>query len=160
VVIQVMARLFMPPLDDPFAVLQNALKAHRLGVNVDVVLVDIHGEATSEKMALAHTIDGRATLAVGSHTHIPTADAQIFPGGTAYQTDAGMCGDYDSVIGVIKQNSIDRFTKKQPTVRLEPALGEATLCGVFVESDDTTGLARHVAPLRLGGRLAPAWPLD
>ncbi len=160
VVIQVMARLFMPPLDDPFAALENALKAHRLGVNADVVLVDIHGEATSEKMALAHTVDGRVTLAVGSHTHIPTADAQILPGGTAYQTDAGMCGDYDSVIGVIKQNSIDRFTKTSPSVRLEPALGEATLCGVFVESDDATGLARHVAPLRLGGRLAPAWPLD
>ncbi len=159
VVLHVMTRLYMPRLDDPFHCIAELLKDHRLGVNTDAIVFDIHGEATSEKMALGHVVDGRVTLAVGSHTHIPTADAQIFPGGTAYQTDAGMCGDYDSVIGVIKQNSIDRFTGKVPSVRLGPALGEATLCGVYVESDDATGLAVRVAPLREGGRLAPAWPV-
>ncbi len=158
-VLHVMLRLFMNPLDDPFACVDAALAAHRLGATVDAIVFDIHGEATSEKMAMGHYADGRVSLAVGSHTHIPTADAQVLPGGTAYQTDAGMCGDYDSVIGVEKATSIARFVRKMPTERLKPAMGEATLCAVYCETDDATGLATRVAPLRLGGRLAEAWPV-
>ncbi len=159
-VIHVMTRLFMDPLDDPFGAVETALAAHRLGRTVDAIVVDIHGEATSEKMALGHFVDGRASMAVGTHTHVPTADAQVLPGGTAYQTDIGMCGDYDSVIGMKKEAPIARFTRKLPTERLAAAEGEATLCAVYVETDDATGLANRIAPLRLGGRLAPAWPAD
>ncbi|MEO5375755.1 MAG: YmdB family metallophosphoesterase [Alphaproteobacteria bacterium] len=157
-VMQVMGRLFMDPLDDPFAAVDLVLSQYRLMDRVQAAIVDVHGEATSEKMALGHLADGRASLVIGSHTHIPTADAQILPGGTAYQTDAGMCGDYNSVIGVVKEPSIARFVRKMPTERLSPAGGEATLCGVYLETDEVTGLARAVAPVRLGGRLAPAMP--
>ncbi len=157
-VAHVMCRLFMNPLDDPFAAADAVLADYPLLQSVNATVLDIHGEATSEKQALAHHVDGRVSLAVGSHTHVPTADAQVLPGGTAYQTDAGMCGDYDSVIGMGKENAILRFTRKMPTERLKPALGEATLCAVYVETDDATGLATRVAPLRLGGRLAEAWP--
>ena len=157
-VVHVMCRLFMNPLDDPFAGTAAALDGHVLGGSVNAAVLDIHGEATSEKMAMAHFVDGRVSLAVGSHTHVPTADAQILPGGTAYQTDAGMCGDYDSVIGMEKKTSILRFTRKMPTERLAPARGEGTLCAVYCETDDATGLARRVAPVRVGGRLAEALP--
>jgi 2',3'-cyclic-nucleotide 2'-phosphodiesterase len=157
-VANVMTRLFMDPLDDPFAALEALFAQHRLGATAQAILVDIHGEATSEKMALGHVCDGRASLAVGSHSHVPTADYQILPKGTAYQTDAGMCGDYDSVIGMKKENAILRFVRKIPGERLAPAEGPGTLCATFVETDDATGLARKIAPLRLGGRLAPAWP--
>jgi metallophosphoesterase (TIGR00282 family) len=157
-VLNVMGQVFMEPLDDPFACTKAELAKVRLGVTVDFVLVDVHCEATSEKMALGHFCDGQASMVVGSHSHVPTADAQVLAGGTAYQTDAGMCGDYDSVIGMEKEGPLRRFTRKLPDRRFEPALGEATLCAVYVESDDETGLARHVAPLRLGGRLAPEWP--
>jgi calcineurin-like phosphoesterase len=118
----------------------------------------VHAEATSEKMAIAHLADGRASLVVGTHSHVPTADAQILAGGTAYQTDAGMCGDYDSVIGMKKEISLARFIRKMPGERLAPADGPATVCGVYVETDDRTGLARRIEPVRLGGRLAPALP--
>jgi metallophosphoesterase (TIGR00282 family) len=158
-VMNLMGRLFMDALDDPFAAADRLLEEHRLGQEVDAAVIDFHGEASSEKMAMGHFTDGRASLVVGTHWHIPTADAQIFPGGTAYQTDVGMCGDYDSVIGMAKSMSIERFVKKMPTGRLEPAQGEATVCGVFVETDDKSGLAKRVAPLRVGGRLAPHWPL-
>ena len=157
-VVNLMGRLFMDALDDPFAALERALAEPRLGDTVDAVIVDIHAEATSEKMALAHLADGRASMVIGTHSHIPTADAQILPGGTAYQTDAGMCGDYDSVIGMKKETSIARFVRKMPGDRLAPAEGPATLCGVFLETDPATGLARRIEPLRLGGRLAPALP--
>ena len=157
-VIQVMGRLFMDALDDPFASLATALESVSLGGNVGAIVVDIHGEATSEKMALAHFVDGRVSLAVGSHSHIPTADTQILAGGTAYQTDAGMCGDYDSVIGMEKDAAIERFVTKMRGRRLSPAGGEASLCGVYVETDERSGLARLAAPLRLGGRLQPHWP--
>jgi len=157
-VVNVMTRLFMDPLDDPFPCLEEVLAAHRLGRTVDAIVVDVHGEATSEKMAIGHIVDGRVSLAVGSHTHVPTADAHILTGGTAYMTDAGMCGDYDSVIGMAKEISIARFTRKLPTERLVPARGEGTLCAVYLETDDGTGLARRVAPLRLGGVLSPCWP--
>jgi metallophosphoesterase (TIGR00282 family) len=156
-VVNAMARLFMDALDDPFAAVDAALAANPLGT-VDATIVDFHGEATSEKMAMGHFCDGRASLVVGTHSHVPTADAQILPGGTAYQSDAGMCGDYDSVIGMQKAAAIARFVRKMPGERLQAADGPATLCGLVVETDDATGLARRVAPLRLGGRLAPHWP--
>jgi hypothetical protein len=156
-VIQVMCRLFMEPLDDPFAALEAELARHPLGT-VHAIVVDVHGEATSEKMALGHFADGRTSLVVGSHSHIPTADAQILPHGTAYLTDAGMCGDYDSVIGMKKDTAIARFTRKVPGDRLSPAEGPGTLCGLFVDTDDATGLARQVAMVRLGGRLAESVP--
>ncbi len=158
-VAHVMCRLFMNPLDDPFAAVEAALGNHRLGGSVAAAVLDIHGEATSEKMALGHFVDGRVSLAVGSHTHVPTADAQILPGGTAYQTDAGMCGDYDSVIGMEKAAAIARFTTKMRRERLQPAKGEATLCAVYLETDDGTGLARRLEPVRIGGRLAQSAPV-
>jgi metallophosphoesterase (TIGR00282 family) len=157
-VANVMTRLFMDALDDPFASLETMFAQHRLNATAHAIIVDIHGEATSEKQALGHLCDGRASLAVGSHSHVPTADWQVLPKGTAYQTDAGMCGDYDSVIGMKKETAIARFVRKLPGERLLPAEGEATLCATFVETDDMSGLAKRVAPLRLGGRLASAWP--
>jgi metallophosphoesterase (TIGR00282 family) len=158
-VMQVMGRLFMDPLDDPFAAAEKALRNHRLGVSVDCVIADVHAEATSEKMAMGCVLDGRVSMTVGTHSHVPTADTRILPGGSAYMTDVGMCGDYDSVIGMRKQTAAARFTSKMPAGRLEPAEGEATLCAVFVETDEATGLARHVAPLRIGGCLPPQWPV-
>ncbi|MEJ0045715.1 MAG: TIGR00282 family metallophosphoesterase [Rhodospirillales bacterium] len=158
-VLQVMGRLFMELNDDPFRLTAELLGKHRLASNVDAIVADIHGEATSEKMAYAHSFDGRVSLVVGTHTHVPTADAQILPGGTAYQTDAGMCGDYDSVIGMEKGAASARYWRRVPGDRLAPADGEATLCGVYVETDDRTGLATSVSPLRTGGRLAPMFPV-
>jgi len=157
-VLHYMALLFMSPLDDPFAGIERALGRRRMRRDFDAAIVDFHGEATSEKMAMAHMLDGRVSVVVGTHSHVPTADSQVLPGGTAYQTDLGMCGDYDSVIGMKKEASIERFRKKVPGPRLEAAMGEATLCAVFVETDDATGLARRIAPVRFGGRLAPAMP--
>jgi len=156
VVINVMTRLFMDALDDPFAAVETALGVHKLRASAQAILVDVHGEATSEKMAMGHFCDGRVSLVVGSHSHVPTADAQVLPGGTAYQTDAGMCGDYDSVIGMRKDVAVARFVRKMPGERLTPADGPGTMCAVFAEIDDATGLARRVAPIRIGGRLAPA----
>jgi metallophosphoesterase (TIGR00282 family) len=158
VVVNVMTRLFMDPLDDPFAAVDAVLATQRIGGGVDLLLVDVHGEATSEKMALGHFCDGRASLVVGSHSHVPTADAQILPGGTGYQTDAGMCGDYDSVIGMKKEAAVQRFVRKMPGERLSPADGEGTLCGVFAEIADGSGRATRIAPVRIGGRLIPAIP--
>lgn len=157
-VINAMGRVFMDPLDDPFAAVEAELVACPLGDAVDAIVVDFHGEATSEKMAMGHFCDGRASLVVGTHSHVPTADAQILPGGTAYQTDAGMCGDYDSVIGMEKDEPLNRFLRKIPRARFSPALGPATLCGVFIETDRQTGLARRIEPVRLGGRLKGALP--
>jgi hypothetical protein len=157
-VLQAMGRLFMDALDCPFRGTAEILAKYRLGASVQAIVADLHAEASSEKMAYAHTFDGQMSFVVGTHTHIPTADAQVLPGGTAYQSDAGMCGDYDSVIGMMKDNAALRFWRKMPAERLGPAEGEATICGVFVETDDTTGLARRIEPLRTGGRLAPAMP--
>jgi metallophosphoesterase (TIGR00282 family) len=157
-VVQVMGRLFMDPLDDPFPALEAELTRYPLRGAVHAVIVDVHAEASSEKMALAHYADGRASMVVGSHSHIPTADAQILPGGTAYQTDAGMCGDYDSVIGMKKGPAIAKLVRKIPGERLSPAEGPGTLCAIFVETDDKTGLAKRIAPVRLGGRLAESLP--
>lgn len=158
VVLHVMTRLYMEALDCPFTCLAQQLETHRLGKNADLILVDIHGEATSEKMAVGHFCDGRVSAVVGTHSHVPTADAQILPSGTAYQTDLGMCGDYDSVIGMKKEPAIARFVTKLRGERLTAAEGAATLCAAFVETDDATGLAKHISPLRLGGRLQPYWP--
>ncbi|WP_027283662.1 TIGR00282 family metallophosphoesterase [Rubritepida flocculans] len=157
-VINAMGRLFMEALDDPFRAVQAELAKHRLGQTIHAALIDLHAEATSEKQAFAHSFDGLASLVIGTHTHVPTADHQILPGGTAYQSDAGMCGDYDSVIGMQKGGAALRFWRKMPGERLAPAEGEATLCGLFVETQDATGMARRVAPLRLGGRLSQAMP--
>ncbi|MBB4302998.1 hypothetical protein GGD81_002036 [Rhodobium orientis] len=157
-VMNAMGQVFMNQLDDPFAAMERELSACSLGEHVDAVVIDIHAEATSEKQAMAHFVDGRASLVVGTHTHVPTADHQILPGGTALMTDAGMCGDYDSVVGMDKDEPIQRFTKKIPQARFSPALGRATLSGVAVEVDDDTGLATAVAPLRLGGRLEETVP--
>lgn len=157
-VVQIMGRLFMDPLDDPFQVLDRELGACRLGDHADAIIVDVHAEATSEKQAIGHYLDGRVSLVVGTHTHIPTADHQILSGGTGYLSDAGMCGDYDSVIGMQKEEPLQRFTRKVASARFTPALGEPTLCGVAVETDDVSGLATHIAPLRLGGRLSETVP--
>ncbi len=158
-VVQVQGTVFMKQmLDNPFGAVDVALEAMPLGMVADAVIVDVHCEATSEKMAMGHYCDGRASLVVGSHTHVPTADHMILTGGTAYQSDAGMCGDYDSVIGMQKDNSVRRFSTQLPGKRYEPALGEGTLCGVFVETDDATGLALRVEPIRIGGRLSEMMP--
>jgi 2',3'-cyclic-nucleotide 2'-phosphodiesterase len=157
-VVNVMLRLFMDALDDPFAAARRAVDGAPLGSAVAAAIIDVHGEATSEKMAMGHHVDGRVSLVAGSHSHVPTADAQILPGGTAYQTDAGMCGDYDSVIGMKKEGAVARFVTKLPGERLQPAEGEGTLCGVFVETDDATGLAARIAPVRVGGRLSSTVP--
>lgn len=157
-VVNAMGRIFMDPLDDPFTAVERELAACPLGAGADAVVIDIHAEASSEKQALAHFVDGRATLVVGTHTHAPTADHQILPGGTAFMTDVGMTGDYDSVIGMGKEEPLARFLRRISTSRFEPASGPATLCGIAVETDDTTGLARSVAGVRLGGRLEQALP--
>ena len=157
-VINVMGRLFMDPLDDPFRCTNELLTRHRLGVTTQAIVIDIHAEATSEKWAFGNAMDGRASLVVGTHTHTPTADHRILPAGTAFQTDAGMCGDYDSIIGMTKDAAVTRFMRKMPGERLQPATGEATICGIMVETDDSTGLARRVAPLRQGGLLAQTLP--
>jgi metallophosphoesterase (TIGR00282 family) len=158
-VINAMGRVFMDPLDDPFAAVDRELEACRLGWGADAIVVDIHAEATSEKMAMGHYCDGRASLVVGTHSHVPTADAQVLPGGTAYQTDAGACADYDSVIGNQKEEPLRRFTTKISQGRYQPAFGPATVCGVFVETDDRTGLARRIEPIRIGGRLSEHVPV-
>lgn len=157
-VINAMARLFMDPMDDPFAAVNELLGTYPLGGMVNAIFLDFHGEATSEKMAMAHYLDGRVSAVVGTHTHMPTADTQIFNGGTAYQTDAGMTGDYDSVIGMKKDVPVQRFTRKMPTDRLSPAEGEGTVCGLFVETDSRTGRTLRAAPVRIGPRLHSALP--
>lgn len=153
-----MGRLFMDPLDDPFSAANNLLKDYVLGKNVDAVFVDFHGETTSEKMAFAHMLDGKVSGVVGTHTHIPTADAHILSGGTAFQTDAGMCGDYDSVIGVPKEIPIARFTRKMPTEKMTPASGDGTLCGVLIETDDRNGRAKNIGPVVVGPWLKNTLP--
>jgi 2',3'-cyclic-nucleotide 2'-phosphodiesterase len=156
-VVQVMGRLFMGSYEDPFGALESELAKHPLGAAVAAIVIDVHAEATSEKMALGHFADGRASLVVGSHTHVPTADHQILPGGTAYITDVGMTGDYDSVIGMAKEVAVPRFRSHVPGPRLTPAMGEPTLCAVYVETREG-GLAQRIAPLRIGARIAQAMP--
>ena len=158
-VTQVLGQVFMKrPFDDPFSAVETILKTHRLGGAVQAALVEVHAEATSEKMALGHWCDGQASLVVGTHTHVPTGDAQILPQGTAYLTDAGMCGDYNSVIGMDKLEPLRRFITGMSSGRFMPAEGPATLSGVFVETDDRTGKALRVRMIREGGRLEQAAP--
>lgn len=157
-VVNVMGRVFMDPLDDPFRAVEAELDACPLAEIADAIIVDIHAEASSEKMAMGHFVDGRASLVVGTHSHVPTADTHILAGGTAYQTDAGMCADYDSIIGMKKEEPIAKFLSKTPSGRFTPAEGPATLCGVLIETDPKTGLAVSAEPLRVGGKLSEAWP--
>ncbi|HWF01881.1 MAG TPA: TIGR00282 family metallophosphoesterase [Caulobacteraceae bacterium] len=157
-VINLLGRVNMDSLDDPFAAVDAELSACPLGEAADAIIVDMHAEATSEKMAMGHFCDGRASLVVGTHTHVPTADAQILEQGTAYQTDAGACADYDSVIGNQKEEPLRRFTTRISGGRFKPAEGPATVCGVYLETDDATGLALRIEPIRVGGRLSPALP--
>lgn len=157
-VINAMGRVFMNAMECPFRAIDAVLKKYRMGATVNAILVDFHGEATSEKMAMGHYLDGRVSLVVGTHSHVPTADAQILPGGTAYQTDAGMCGDYNSVIGMDKAEPISRFLTKMNKERYSPAGGDATICGTFVETDDRTGLATRIEPVRIGPRLMEHMP--
>jgi 2',3'-cyclic-nucleotide 2'-phosphodiesterase len=157
-VVNALGRIFMDALDDPFATVDRELNACPLRLGADAIIIDIHAEATSEKQAMGHFADGRASLVVGTHTHAPTADHQILPGGTAFMSDVGMTGDYNSVIGMLKDEPLNRFMRKIPSAKFEPALGPATLCGVAVETDDRTGLAAAIAPVRLGGRLEQTRP--
>lgn len=157
-VIQIHGSAFMESLDDPIQGVQRALDEAPLRQVADAVIVEMHAEATAEKYIMGHFCDGRATLVVGAHTHVPTGDAHILANGTAYMTDAGMCGDYDSVIGMKKGPLVQRASTRLPTERKSPAEGPATLCGVVVESDDNTGLAVRVAPIRVGGKLAQTLP--
>ena len=156
-VVNAMGRVFMDPLDDPFAAVDRELNACPLSEGADAIVVDMHAEATSEKMAMGHFCDGRASLVVGSHSHVPTADAQILPNGTAFQADAGACADYDSVIGMDKAEPVQRFLRKMASQRYFPATGPATLCGVFVQTA-ANGLASRIEPVRTGGRLKPSLP--
>tara|TARA_B100002019_G_C21200570_1_gene563800 strand:+ start:209 stop:1012 length:804 start_codon:yes stop_codon:yes gene_type:complete len=151
-VLNLMGNIFMKKCDDVFETSKIFLEKYKLKVDYDLLVVDFHGEITSEKNAIGHFFDGKATLVVGTHTHIPTNDARILKNGTAYQTDAGMCGDYDSVIGMNKDNSIKRFMK-QESVKHFPALGEATLSGIIVECDVETGLARNARSYIFGKHL-------
>ena len=151
---QLMGQMVITPtLDDPFAVAEKFLSTHRLGHNAHAIFVDFHAEVTSEKVAMGHFLDGRVSAVIGTHTHIPTADDHILAKGTAFQTDAGMCGDFDSVIGMKKDIVLWRFTKKMNGERLTPAEGEASVCGTFVETDDKTGLAKAVETFQVGGCL-------
>ncbi|SEW24525.1 hypothetical protein SAMN04488515_1809 [Cognatiyoonia koreensis] len=156
-VAQALGQVFMKrPFDDPFSALDGVLRQYPLGGAVQASLIDIHCEATSEKMATGHFCDGRASVVVGSHTHVPTADVMILPGGTAYQSDAGMCGDYNSVIGMDKAEPLRRFITGMPKARFTPASEEATLSGLYIETDDQTGKATRVEMIREGGRLSQA----
>ena len=158
-VAQALGQVFMKrPFDDPFSALEPVLKTHPRGGMAQAVIVDFHCEATSEKMAMGHFCDGRASLVAGTHTHVPTADAMVLPRGTGYITDAGMCGDYHSVIGMEKTEPLRRFLTGMPKERFTPANGEATLSGVYVETDDRTGAATRIAMVRNGGLLEPSGP--
>jgi metallophosphoesterase (TIGR00282 family) len=157
-VINLMGRVFMDPLDDPFQAAERELSACPLKAAADAIIVDMHCEATSEKQAMGHFCDGRASLVAGTHTHVQTADHRILSGGTAFITDVGMTGDHDSVIGMSKGEPLQRFVRRIPSGKFEPANGPATLCAIAVETDDSTGLATRVAPVRLGGQLEQARP--
>ncbi len=157
-VLNVMGRIFMDPLDDPFRAIEREVGACALKQGADAIFIDVHAEATSEKQALAAAFDGRVSAVIGTHTHVPTADARVMPGGTAYLTDAGMCGDYDSIIGMDKAEPLHRFTTRIPSGRFTPAAGPATLCGALIEVDDVTGLANSIVPVREGAPLGGVRP--
>ena len=151
-VLHAQGQVEMHPCDDPFAAIDAAMASAEIGRDADAIVVDFHAEATSEKQAMGHYLDGRVTAVLGTHTHTPTADDRILSGGTAYMSDIGMCGDYDSVIGMEKTEPLRRFLTKMPSQRFQPAAGEATICGVIIETAPT-GLASSIDPLRVGGCL-------
>ena len=153
VVINLMGNIFMKKCDDVFEAAKKFIEEIRLKKDADFIVVDMHGEITSEKMAMGYLFDGRATMLVGTHTHVPTSDHRIMEKGTAYQTDVGMCGDYNSVIGMNRDNSLKKFLKDPSAVKHYPALGEATISGLMVVADNKTGLANKVEPIVLGGSL-------
>lgn len=157
-VINAMGRIFMAELDDPFRAIDAELTACKLKQGADAILIDFHAEATSEKQALGHFVDGRASVVVGTHTHVPTADDRVLPGGTAYISDVGMCGDYNSVLGMDIEEPIHRFLTKIPRQRFEPSHGPGSVAGLAVEIDDKTGLATACSALRIGPNLEPAAP--
>ncbi len=157
-VINAMGRIFMDPLDDPFAAIERELAVCALKSAADAIVIDFHCEATSEKQAMGYFVDGRASLVVGTHTHAPTADHRILPAGTAFISDVGMTGDFESVIGMNRDEPVSRFLRRIPSSKFEPALGPATLCAVAVETDDATGLATRIGAVRLGGKLEQARP--
>ncbi|WP_417584551.1 TIGR00282 family metallophosphoesterase [Pelagibacterium sp.] len=157
-VVNALGRVFMPPMDDPFRAVDNAIARCPLGEQADAIVVDFHAEATSEMQGMGHYLDGRVSLVVGTHTHIPTSDHRILRGGTGLMSDAGMCGDYDSVIGMEPEEPLNRFVTGLATARFTPSEGEATLCGVAIETDRGTGLCRQILPVRIGGALSQAYP--
>ncbi|RPG99840.1 MAG: YmdB family metallophosphoesterase [Candidatus Pelagibacter sp. TMED118] len=151
-VLNIMGNVFMKKSDDVFETSLNFIKKYKLKKDYDFLLVDFHGEITSEKMAIGHLFDGKATLVIGTHTHVPTNDARILENGTAYQTDAGMCGNYNSVIGMNKENSINKFLKKN-SVNHSPQSGDASICGAIIDCDIDTGLAKNIKSFIFGGDL-------
>ena len=157
-IVNAMGRLFMDPLDDPFAVVNKLLQTRTVTNSNKTIFIDFHAETTSEKMSFGHHFDGRVAAVIGTHTHVPTADARILSGGTAYMSDAGMSGDYDSVIGVRKEIAVHKFVKKMPGEKFIPASGPGMLCGAFVVTDDATGLARSIEPVRVGIGLSETIP--
>jgi hypothetical protein len=152
----VLGRIFMDPVDDPFQAVEREVAACPLKRGADAIFIDMHAEASSEKQALAAAFDGRVTCVIGTHTHVPTSDARVLPQGTAYMTDAGMCGDYDSIIGMEKDEPVHRFTTRIPSGRFTPALGPATIFGALIETDDATGLATSITQIREGAPLGGA----
>jgi metallophosphoesterase (TIGR00282 family) len=158
-VVNAMGLIYMPELGDPFRAVEAEVEACGLKRGADAIVIDFHAEATSEKQAMGYYLDGRVSAVVGTHTHAPTADERVLPRGSAFVCDIGMCGDYESVLGMDTAEPLNRFLTKIPRGRFEPALGPATISGLAVEIDDSTGLARRVAGLRLGGVLAPTEPL-
>lgn len=153
-IVNIMGQLGINPvLDDPFAAADKFLSTCRMGSALHAIFIDFHAEVTSEKVAMGHHLDGRVSAVIGTHTHIPTADERVLKGGTAYQTDTGMCGDFDSVIGMKKELALWRFTHKAQGERLIPAEGDATICGCFVVTDDKTGLAESIKAFQIGGVL-------
>lgn len=157
-VVNMMCRLYMDPLDDPFARMEEILCEYKIGVNCNAIFVDLHGEATSEKMSFAHHFSGRISAVIGTHTHIPTADAHVTKEGTAYMSDAGMTGDYVSIIGVNKEAAIGKFTRKLPGDHFIPAGENMTICGALIATCDKTGKALNIAPLRKGDTLKETMP--
>ena len=157
-VVNVMGRVFMDPLDDPFSVVEKELAACALKSSADAIIIDVHCEATSEKQAMGYFADGRASLVVGTHTHVPTSDHRILPHGTAFISDVGMTGDFKSIIGMDREEPMTRFVRKISSARFEPANGPGTFCAVAVETDDASGLATRIAAVRLGGKLEEALP--
>ena len=155
-VLNLMGNIYMKKCNDVFESAKNFIKSIKLKEDADFIVVDMHAEITSEKMAMGHLFDGKATMVVGTHTHVPTLDFRILDKGTAYQSDTGMCGDYNSVIGMNKENSLKRFFKDPSAKRHYPSLGEATVSGLLVEGEDKTGLAKSVNPIILGGSLKEA----